>query len=327
VAVGRVSSIDLADDGWTAEVTMLVNGDVHLPGNAVARLEQSSLLGEKYVALAAPADGTAQGTLTDGAVIPVSRTNRNPEVEEVLGALSLLLNGGGIDQIHTITTELNAALSGNEPQIRSMLTQVDRLVSNLDDHRQDITAAIDGVNRLSATLASRDQQIGGVLDNLTPGLRVLDQQRDALVTLLRSVDTLSGVAVDTINKSRDDLVADLRALTPTLQQLANAGQALPQALEVLLTFPFPDEVLNTIKGDYLNIYLSVAARPGTTVIPPVSDVPPPTGTPTGVRAGTAAAAGGPPLPLPVVDAPTGTAPTAPQVRPAAPDAPSGGGSR
>ena len=45
-------------------------------------------------------------------MIPVSRTTSNATVEEVLGALSLLLNGGGIDQLHTITTQLDAALIG-----------------------------------------------------------------------------------------------------------------------------------------------------------------------------------------------------------------------
>ena len=44
--------------------------------------------------------------------IPLERTGRNPEVEEVLGALSLLLNGGGVAQLKTIASELNMALDG-----------------------------------------------------------------------------------------------------------------------------------------------------------------------------------------------------------------------
>ena len=36
------------------------------------------------------------GRLDDGARIPLDRTNRNVEVEELLGALSLVLNGGGL---------------------------------------------------------------------------------------------------------------------------------------------------------------------------------------------------------------------------------------
>ena len=63
------------------------------------------------------------------------------------------------------------------------------------------------------------------------------------------------------------VVADLRALSPTLQELASAGSSLPLALQVLLTYPFTDQVLSDVKGDYLNSYLSVTARKGTTVIP------------------------------------------------------------
>jgi phospholipid/cholesterol/gamma-HCH transport system substrate-binding protein len=269
VAVGRVSRIYLPPHSWTADVTMVINGDVHLPANADAELEQSSLLGEWFVALSAPPAEIAEGHLTDGAVIPIQRTTGNATVEEVLGALSLLLNGGGLAQLHTISTQLNSALSGNEPQIHSLLSQINDLATNLNAHRGDITAALDGLNQLSATLRARDQQIGNVLDNLTPGLRVLRDQRAQLVTLLNSLHTLSDVAVDTINKSQADTVASLQALEPILRNLADAGQALPQSLQVLLTYPFTDQVLKDIKGDYLNTYLSVTAPPGTTIIPPV----------------------------------------------------------
>lgn len=268
VAVGRVTSIHVADDGWSALVTMKVNGKVRLPANAYAHLEQSSLLGEKYVQLSAPPAGeTSRGRLSGGSVIPTSHTNRNPEVEEVFGALSLLLNGGGIQQLKTISTELNKALTGNEPQVRDMLTRVNTLVTDLDTHKQDITDALDGVNQLSATLAVRDQKIGTVLTGLSPGLKVLDQQRGSLVTMLRALDTLSGVAVDTVNQSKDDMVADLQALAPTLQRLADSGKDLPDSLQVLLTYPFTDEVLNGVKGDYLNVYLDLTAAPGTQLIP------------------------------------------------------------
>ncbi|NEE27139.1 MCE family protein, partial [Streptomyces sp. SID7982] len=40
VSVGRVTKITLSPDGWRARVTMQVNGEVELPANAYARLEQ-----------------------------------------------------------------------------------------------------------------------------------------------------------------------------------------------------------------------------------------------------------------------------------------------
>lgn len=284
VAVGRVVRIWLPPGSWYAHVSMLVNGRVHLPANAIAEIAQSSLLGEQYVALSPPPGGGqgvggGQGRLRDGATIPVYRTTSNATVEQVLGALSLLLNGGGIAQLHTITVELNQAFSGNEPQIRSMLVEVGKLTADLNAHRADITAALDGLDQLAASLRARDRQIGFTLDNLAPGLRVLSGQRDQLVGLLNALHRLSDVTVATITKSKAQTVADFKALEPTLRELANAGRALPQSLQVLLTFPFTDQVMKAIKGDYLNAFLNVRARKGTCVYAPLpiptSGRPPP----------------------------------------------------
>lgn len=336
VAVGRVTDIEVADDGWTAMVTMKVNGDVRLPAGAYARIEQSSLLGEKYVQLLAPPAkkpvdaqdagglGTAPGDVTAAAApagaepdIPLARTNRNPEVEEVFGALSMLLNGGGIEQLRTISRELNDALDGNEPQVRSMLKRVDTLMKSLDDNKDGITDALDSVNRLSATLATRKLEIGVVLDDLSPGMKVLEEQRGALVTMLRSLERLSDVAVETIDASKEDMVADLKALGRVLKNLADAGDALPQSLEVLFTYPFTDEVLRGVKGDYLNIYLTLTAPSGTQIIPPLTEDPiPGSGDPGGAPAGTALT-----LPLPSVQptTPGGATPSSGATGDPAPD--------
>jgi phospholipid/cholesterol/gamma-HCH transport system substrate-binding protein len=254
VLVGRVDSISLNKANWTADVTMEVNGDVNLPANAGANLEQSSLLGEKYVELVAPPAGQAQGRLAADATIPLNRTNRNVEVEEVLGALSLVLNGGGVQQIQTIAKELNSATTGNEAQIRQLLSNVDKLSGDLNAHVSDITNALDAVNRLSATLNGQQAQIANVITNIGPGLDTLNAQKDQLVGLLQTFSALSGVAVDTVNKSQDDLIADLKSLEPTLQKLSEAGSSLPNALQLLLTFPFSDQAVQGMRGDYANLF-------------------------------------------------------------------------
>ncbi|MHA6805852.1 MCE family protein [Salinifilum ghardaiensis] len=259
VPVGRVSDIRLTGESWLAEVTVQLNGDVELPANAVARLRQSSLLGEKYVDLSAPAKPEApRGELRDGALVPVERTNRSPEVEEVLGALSMLLNGGGVAQLQSITSELNTALDGRESDARELLHNIDELVTRLDAQRDDITRALDSVNRLSAKLNAQRQSIDKALTEIEPGLRVLNQQREDLVTMLRSLDELSGVATDVVERGGDDVVHNLNQLAPTVRKLAEAGSALPKSFEVLATFPFPDNAVEGIKGsDYVNLYADV----------------------------------------------------------------------
>src|SRR5699024_10732817 len=42
--------------------------------------------------------------------------------------------------------------------------------------------------------------------------------------------------------------------------LAKAGKNLPKSLEILLTYPFPDSVLDAIKGDYFNVFIETNFR-------------------------------------------------------------------
>jgi phospholipid/cholesterol/gamma-HCH transport system substrate-binding protein len=253
VSVGKVEKIELARDNVTAVVSMVVNGDVELPANAGAELRQSSLLGEKYVQLREPAGAAPRGRLSDGAVITMDRTNRNPEIEEVLGALSLLLNGGGIDQLRTIVKEVDLALSGNEPELRAFLSNVDKVVGDLDGQRGNIVRAIDALNRLSGSLVAQTANLTAALDKLAPGLAVINEQRDALVSMLGALDHLSDVAVSTITASKDDLVADLQLLVPTLRKLAETGANLPNSLQFLVTYPFTDYFTHPLKGDFVNV--------------------------------------------------------------------------
>ena len=70
------------------------------------------------------------------------RPPRRVRVGALKSALSLILNGGGVAQLKTITTELDKALAGHEDAAKDVLTQVDALAKNLDDHKQAITDAM-----------------------------------------------------------------------------------------------------------------------------------------------------------------------------------------
>jgi phospholipid/cholesterol/gamma-HCH transport system substrate-binding protein len=245
VPVGRVEDISLSDD-WTAVVTVRVDGDVDLPANAVAKIQQSSLLGEKYVELAAPGNEPASGELEDGALITLDRTNRNVEVEELLGALSLVLNGGGLAQLQTINSELGRALEGREDAVRDTLSQLDTFIGGLDQQKTEINRALDSVNALSTTLSAGTGTITTALDSIGPGLDVVNQQRDLLVSMLQSLGRLGDVGTRVIDQAGANTVADLQSLQPILSQLAAAGPDLANSLDLILTYPFPASSLSAL---------------------------------------------------------------------------------
>ena len=263
VSVGKVTDIDL--EGYQALVTLAVRRDVDLPDNAVAELRQTSLLGEKFVELSAPEQGAIDDRLSDGATIPIERAGRNPEVEEVLGALSLLLNGGGVAQLKTITQELNAALDGREDSARSVLRNLRTFMGQVDDNKADIVRAIEQLNRLAIAAEKQLPTIDKALDELPSALESIDRQRDDLVEMLGALDQLSSVAVDVITRSKDATITSLRRLNPVLTQLAASGDDFTNAFHVFLTYPFVDEVVgrdpqvarNLHMGDYTNLSITL----------------------------------------------------------------------
>ena len=237
IAVGKVTDIKL--NGWTAVVTLKVNRKSKLPDNAEATIRQTSLLGEKFVSLAPPKTG-ARGTLSDGDTIPLDRTSRNPEIEEVLGAASLLFNGGGLEKTNTIVRELNNALGGNEPEVKELIKSTTSFIGQLDDNKAALLTSLEKINRLAVATNDQKAAITGALDDLPDALRVVNDQRDDLVNLLQSLSKLSDVATGVIRDSKADTVANLRALVPTLTNLTKAGDDLATATKVLLTYPFSD---------------------------------------------------------------------------------------
>jgi phospholipid/cholesterol/gamma-HCH transport system substrate-binding protein len=263
VSVGKVTDIDL--EGYQALVTLQIRRDVELPGNAVAELRQTSLLGEKFVELSAPDEGAISDPLEDGETIPIERAGRNPEVEEVLGALSLLLNGGGVAQLKTITQELNLALEGREDSAKSVLRQLRVFTGQLDENKTDIVDAIESLNRLALEAEKQLPTIDKALDEVPSALDSIDRQRDDLVEMLSALDQLSSVAVDVIAKSKGATITSLERLNPVLTQLAASGDDFTNAFHVFLTYPFVDEVVgrdpqvarNLHMGDYTNLSITL----------------------------------------------------------------------
>ncbi len=251
VDVGVVREVDLTD-GLVAEVTVQVEQDVALPGDVSARISQTSLLGEKYVELISPSGSTA-APLAAGGLIPLERTGAGVEVEELLGAASALLNGGGIGHLQTVTSELNTALAGREDQVRVLLDDLAGLLAAIDARRDDIVRALDGVDRLAGTLAAQRDTIEVALEALPGGVAALADQQRQLTRALTSLSEFGTVAERVIAASKDDLVTNLELLDPILTEIARAAPSFFSTVDTLLTYPFARNIYGGIAGDYVQL--------------------------------------------------------------------------
>jgi phospholipid/cholesterol/gamma-HCH transport system substrate-binding protein len=253
--MGHVSKIALQNGH--ALVTCKIEDAAHLPRNATAQVEETSLLGEKYVELEPPSAVQPQGTLANGDTIPLSQTGTDASVEQVLGALSALLNGGGVAQINTIAQEVNTALNGRTGVTRDLLHRLKVFGAGLNAQKAAIVQALQRVNNLASTVRGQEQTLISTVQHMPAALRVLADDRKNLTTMLVSVKHLGKVAVHVENASQHDLLANLASLRPTLGKLARVGKVIPKTLSILITYPTANSVQHEYFGDYGNLALTI----------------------------------------------------------------------
>jgi phospholipid/cholesterol/gamma-HCH transport system substrate-binding protein len=253
VVVGSVGKMTV--DSWHADVEISVKPDVAVPANAVATVGQTSLLGSMHLALNPPLGEQPEGRLQPGATIGLNQSSSYPSTERTLSSLSAVVNGGGLGQIGDIIHNFNAALSGREPEIRDLLTRLDRFIGVLDAQHDNIIASIQQLNRVAGTFAGQRDVIDRTLKDIPPAIEVLIRERPRITEALEKLGTFSDTATPLVNDAGDDLVTNLKNLEPTVKALADIGPDIGAAISFISAFPYGQgSVERWVKGDYVNLY-------------------------------------------------------------------------
>ncbi|MFC7505370.1 MCE family protein [Nocardioides sp. CPCC 206347] len=272
VVIGTVAKIEVHD--WEAVVEMRLLKDVPLPANVVFAVGQKTLLGAQYVDVSIPGEADA-AALNDGDVIGVEQTGTYPATEQVLGAVALLLNNGGLSQISTITGELSTALRDRVPDTKGLIRRANDLLAVLDANRGEIVSALESLDKLSAGLKDDRSAIATAIDDISPGLQALEEERARLVKAVTATGRTGDRAVRVVRASETALLANLDSLGPILANLGKVSASLPDALKIGLTIPFPVMTTgNAIKGDYANLFATLDLRTGSLVDSWLGGLPP-----------------------------------------------------
>ena len=149
-------------------------------------------------------------------------------------------------------------MAGREKEMRSLLTQLDKFITETNKQTDDIIAATESLNSLVGQVAAKDPVVDKALTTIPQALGVLSDTRKTIVDAIDKVGKFSAVAASTIHQSKKSLVNNLRNIAPVLRSLANAGPALTRGLDFLSTLPWvKSTVPNWFRGDFANITLIV----------------------------------------------------------------------
>lgn len=253
VVVGSIGRMRLKSG--QADVEISVEPGVSVPGNVVAAVGQTSVLGSMHLQLGLPQNQSAQGRLAPGATIPLSKSSTYPSTEQTLSTLAAVVNGGGLGLIGDIIHTFNTAFVGHEGEVRDIIARLGRLMEILDRQRDKVIATIAALDRLTQTFAAQRDAIDTALREMAPALDVLIRERPRITTALDKLHTFSDTARGVITDIHTDLVRNLTNLEPTLRSLADVGPDLDMALSYATTFPLSQNFIDrAVRGDYVNLY-------------------------------------------------------------------------
>ena len=248
VSSGKVRSVTTKD--FKAIAVLDVRTSAQMRANATARLRYTTPLGELFVEVTNPEQGTL---LHDGASLPPEQASTAPTVEDALASASLLVNGGGLTQLQTVTRELNTALGGREDTVRQLLGATDTFLSQANATTRDLDRALRALATVSQVLRSNRATIDAALTDLRPAARVLRRNTPALTRLLTKLTEFSATANDVVGATRAEILQMLREVSPVLDEFIANRDDLRPSLEALVSLN--EDVEAAIPGDYANMDL------------------------------------------------------------------------
>lgn len=206
VIVGKVTGVAL--DGLHAKVDFNVDKDVALPAGTRAELRQVSLLGEQYLALIPE----GEGRLRDGTTIPMTRTRRATDFEQLVGTAGELAANVAVGQVNQLVHGFTRAFGDDPNRLGRLLDATAAVSKTFNDHTPELQATIDRVEQMSAQLAPHSQEMAGAIDQLAAGMKALDDHRGDLGALTTNLARFSDRMAELLTNNEARLEKGLPAM-------------------------------------------------------------------------------------------------------------------
>lgn len=230
VKVGSVKDVEVTDR-TRALVTFSVADTSTLTEATNATIKYRNLVGQRYIALSQEIGSTAK--LKDGETIPVSRTQPALDLTVLFNGFKPLFQALSPSDVNQLSYEIVQVFQGEGGTVESLLGHTASVTSTLASRDQVISELIDNLNQVLDHLGDRDQQLNQLITTFRTFVSGLKDDREAILGSLDQISELSVQTASLVEGVRSPLVADikeLRRLTGNVQR--NEGE-LDRALQVL----------------------------------------------------------------------------------------------
>lgn len=216
VKVGKVTGVSL--EGTHVLVTF--RSKAYIGDQSTASIQIKTLLGQKYLAID-PAGGKP---LDPNTPIPLDRTVAPYDVVQAFNQLSTTVNQLNTDQLAQSLRTLSDTFRDTPPEVKASLDGLSRLSVTIASRNEQLAHLLDNTNKTTGLLAARNSDIDAILSDGTKLLDELRYREAAIHRLLVGTRELSQQLRGLVHDNSDQIgytLDQLDQLTATLQRHEN----------------------------------------------------------------------------------------------------------
>lgn len=229
VKAGEVT--DVALDGGAVLITFRVR-DAWVGDRSRASIQIKTLLGAKYLAL----DPRGDQVLDPGEPIPLQRTVAPFDVLDAFNGLSETVGEIDTDQLARSFETLADTFRGTSDDARAALDGLSRLSRTVASRDQQLATLLDGADNVSGVLAERHREFELLLRDGNLLLEELGRRREAISALLSNTQRLSAELRGLVADNREQLRPALEQLDQVAAMLQRNQDDLDRGIELLAPF-------------------------------------------------------------------------------------------
>ena len=255
VEVGKVSNVQLVDNGRRVLVTLNVDKSLPLYQSTTAAIRYQDLIGNRYVNLERGTGEGADRILPPGGFIPMSRTQPALDLDALIGGFKPLFKALDPQKVNTIATSLVTVFQGQGGTINDILDQTAQLTATLADRDQAIGEVINNLNTVLATTVKHQKEFDQTVNNFEVLITGLKNRADPLADATADISNAAGTLSDLLRDDRPLLKDTIGKLETIQQPLADGKDRLD---DLLTRLPQAIKLIGRaggIYGDFFNFYL------------------------------------------------------------------------
>jgi phospholipid/cholesterol/gamma-HCH transport system substrate-binding protein len=267
VKVGSVTGVDIVQRS-RALVSFSVQDDTSISGATHALIRYRNLVGQRYISLS---EGIGDGRrLPDGSTIPIERTRGALDLTVLFNGFKPLFQALSPGDVNQLSYEIVQVFQGEGGTVEGLLGHTASVTRTLASRDQLIGDLIDNLNEVLVHVGNRDRELGRLITSFRDLMSGLKSDRKAILASLDEVSALSVETADLVSGIREPLVRDIKGLRAVAGNLDANKAELDRALQVL---PIKLEKIGrtAIYGSWFNFYL--CEFQGRVVLPAGLEIP------------------------------------------------------